>query len=92
MTEAPNRLQRQADAMVRYAAGCEADALHYDAMAETFPHRADYYRVQAARCRLDAAWYSQKAAERQEWADAGPVSAEEMFAYLSDLMRKDAAA
>lgn len=85
-------LHREAAAMAHLAQQQANNAADYDRMAEAYPHRAELYRAQAARCRLDAAWYGQKARERREWAEGEPITAEEMLASLTGLMRKDEAA
>lgn len=85
-------LRSEAAALAQLADRQTANAADYDRMAETYPHRGDHYKAQAARCRLDAAWYSQKAAERLEWAEAGPESSAAMFARLAELFTQDKAA
>lgn len=82
-------LAAQAAAMAHLAAEQASNAADYDRMAEIYPHRAEHYRAQAARCRLDAAWYGQKARERAEWADTPPEPVSAIYARLGEVLAAD---
>lgn len=85
-----DRLHDQADAMARLAERQSSNADDYDRMALQYPYRAEHYRAAAARCRSDAAWYAQKAAERAEWADSPPETPEAMYARLGQILASNA--